>query len=187
MNPSPSATHTQEVEDLELNDDFVSSGQVSNLPPTDGGPQACRLLIAAFVFEALLWGFPLSFGVFQDYYSSLPEFKDNRYTSVIGTTASGISYLGAPLAMPLIRRWSKYRVHMICVGWPLCILGLVAGSFAHSLATLIFTQGVLYGVGFIICELGPSSKDCPIVAVTNIIILSRTVQADGDPQSITQS
>ncbi len=148
--PSTPTIHPQQPEDLELQNDPAALDQVSNLPPTDGGPLAWHLLIAAFVFEALLWGFPLSFGVFQDYYSSLPEFRNNRYTSVIGTTASGISYLGAPIAMPLIRRWSKYRVHMICVGWPLCILGLVAGSFANSLATLIFTQGVMYGVGFII-------------------------------------
>ena len=39
---------------------------------------------------------------------------------------------------------------MIAVGWPLCILGLVAGSFADRLGTLIFTQGVMYGVGFLI-------------------------------------
>ena len=39
---------------------------------------------------------------------------------------------------------------MIAVGWPLCILGLVAGSFADRLGTLILTQGVMYGIGFLI-------------------------------------
>ncbi|KAJ9610499.1 hypothetical protein H2200_005276 [Cladophialophora chaetospira] len=148
--PSAPQTLDQHRNVLELETGDVSSTQTSSLPPTDGGAAAWRLLLAAFVFEALLWGFPLSFGVFQEYYSSLPSFKDSKYTSVIGTTASGISYLGAPLAMPLIRRWSKYRVQMILVGWPLCIVGLVAGSFANTLPTLIFTQGVMYGVGFII-------------------------------------
>lgn len=33
---------------------------------------------------------------------------------------------------------------------PLCLLGLIAGSFARSLPTLIFTQGIMYGVGFVI-------------------------------------
>lgn len=147
---SPSADTSRLPEVFELDADDGTSVQASRLAPTDGGSAAWRLLIAAFVFEALLWGFPLSFGVFQEYYSNLPEFKDNHYTSVIGTTASGISYLGAPLAVPLVRRWSNYRTHMILVGWPLCILGLVAGSFANQLPTLIFTQGVMYGVGFII-------------------------------------
>jgi MFS family permease len=120
------------------------------LPRTDGGWPAWRILIAMFIFEALLWGFPLSFGVFQSYYSSLDEFKGSRFTSIIGTTARGICYLGAPIAMPFIRRYSKYRMHMICAGWPLCITALVAGSYANQLSTLVLTQGVLYGLGFVI-------------------------------------
>jgi predicted MFS family arabinose efflux permease len=145
-----SACPLQPPEDLELQPGLVFSDQISIAPPIDGGHLAWRLLLSAFIFEALLWGFPLSFGVFQEYYSHLPAFKNEPYLSVVGTTASGISYLGAPLAIPLIRRWSTYRMHMILVGWPLCILGLVAGSFADRLNTLILTQGVMYGVGFVI-------------------------------------
>jgi hypothetical protein len=73
-------------------------------PAMDGGKQAWRLLLSAFVFESLLWGFPLSFGVFQEYYTSIPEFNNSPYISIVGTTASGISYLGAPLVIPFIRR-----------------------------------------------------------------------------------
>jgi len=128
----------------------IFSDQTPALPVVDGGFVAWRLLIAAFVFEALLWGFPLSFGVFQEYYAHHPEFKNSAYVSAVGTTASGISYLGAPLITPLVRRWANYRTQMILFGWPLCILGLVAGSFANSLETLLLTQGVMYGVGFVI-------------------------------------
>ncbi len=147
----PSLDTRQRGDDLELNVGNTAFSELTyNLPRTDGGLAAWRLLLAAFVFETLLWGFPLSFGVFQDYYSRLPELKDNPYISIVGTTASGIGYLGAPLITPLVRRWSKYRTQMILVGWPLCIGGLVAGSFADRLPTLILTQGVMYGVGFII-------------------------------------
>lgn len=140
----------QHFETENVDDRMVFTNESTTLPPMDGGLAAWRLLLAAFVFEALLWGFPLSFGVFQEYYSHIPAFKDSAYISAIGTTASGISYLGAPLITPLIRRWSKYRTHMILIGWPLCILGLVTGSFANTLGTLLLTQGVMYGVGFII-------------------------------------
>jgi MFS family permease len=140
-----------------LNDDHLTnthhttfSDQTPSLPPIDSGPSAWRLLLAAFIFEALLWGFPLSFGVFQAHYSQIPAFRNSAYISAIGTTASGISYLGAPFATPLIRRWSQYRTHMILVGWPVCIAGLVAGSYADSLGTLLLTQGVMYGVGFVV-------------------------------------
>ncbi|GAD97227.1 hypothetical protein FG11573.1 [Paecilomyces variotii No. 5] len=120
------------------------------LAPVDGGPAAWRLLCAAFMFEALLWGFPLSFGVFQEYYSKVPEFANNRYISVVGTIASGFGYLGAPIIMPFIQRYQRWQRQMIWVGWPICIAGLVLGSFASTLEVLILTQGVAYGLGFLI-------------------------------------
>ncbi|KAF1925464.1 MFS general substrate transporter [Didymella exigua CBS 183.55] len=147
---STSQGNPQAIELEHLSPESTTFSDQTTGPPIDGGFEAWRLLLSAFVFESLLWGFPLSFGVFQEYYTSIPEFRNSPYISVVGTTASGISYLGAPLVIPFIRRWSNYRTHMILVGWPLCILGLVAGSFANSLRTLILTQGVLYGVGFII-------------------------------------
>ncbi|KAK5724355.1 hypothetical protein LTR15_004400 [Elasticomyces elasticus] len=128
--------------DLDLDQLQISSGSAQttidsaneedvagrSLARHDGGCAAWRMLFTAFVFEALLW--------------------DSRYTSVIGTTASGISYLAAPIVIPLIKRFSKYRRHMIYIGWPLCLAGLVAGSFAKTLGALIFTQGIMYGFGF---------------------------------------
>jgi hypothetical protein len=39
---------------------------------------------------------------------------------------------------------------MIWIGWPICISGLVAGSFATTLPLLILTQGGLYGFGFVV-------------------------------------
>jgi len=61
-------------------------------------------------------GFPLSFGVFQNYYSQLPEYANQRYVSIIGTVASGISYMGAPIIIPFLKRTGQYRVYMIWVG-----------------------------------------------------------------------
>ncbi|KAF5619159.1 monocarboxylate transporter 2 [Fusarium tjaetaba] len=124
--------------------------EISQLAPVDGGIAAWRLLGAAFVFETLLWGFPLSFGVFQDYYSRIPAFASSPYISVVGTIASGLGYIGAPFILPFIQKYQRWRRQMVWVGWPICIGGLVAGSFANTLGTLILTQGVAYGVGFLI-------------------------------------
>ena len=142
------------------------------LEASDGGTAAWRILCAAFMFEAvlfgqsflaLLWhttwtfldrncpltrcapGFSVSFGVFQNYYAGLPEFKGNPYIPIVGTMASGIPYLGGPIMAYVVRRYQHYRVFIIWIGWPLCILGLIAGSFANSLGPLIFTQGIMYG------------------------------------------
>ncbi|TVY85392.1 Fujikurins efflux protein [Lachnellula suecica] len=115
---------------------------IHQLLPADGGPAAWRLLIAAFVFEALLWGFPISFGVFQDYYSKQPEFEGSSQIALIGTMAQGTCYLGAPLSALLTKRFPEYHRQQIWLGWPICIGGLVAASFTSS--------GLMYGVGFIV-------------------------------------
>ena len=135
-------------------------------------------------------GFPLSFGVFQNYYSQLPELRDDPYITVIGTIASGMSYMAAPIVIPLIKRFSRYRRQMIWVGCthfsldqpdretlimhtgPLCLMGLVAGSFARTVATLIFTQGIMYGVGFIIFYY-------PIISMVNEFWIARRGMAYG--------
>lgn len=61
-------------------------------------------------------GFPLSYGVFQQYYSTIPEFAGNRYIGVVGTIASGLGYLGAPVVMPLIQRKQQWLRPMIWIG-----------------------------------------------------------------------
>ena len=95
-------------------------------------------------------GFPLSYGVFQDYYSEHEPFRGSKNISVVGTVATGISYLGAPLISPFVKRFHRYQRHMIWIGWPTCILALVAGSFARTIEILILTQGVLYGLGVLL-------------------------------------
>ena len=55
---------------------------------------------------------------------------------------------------------------------PICLLGLVAGSFARSLGTLVFTQGIMYGVGFIIFYY-------PILSMVNEYWIARRGMAYG--------
>lgn len=90
-------------------------------------------------------GFPISFGVFQNHYSKLPEFGGNLHVTIVGTMASGIPYLCAPFMAVFVRRCQRYRSQMIWLGWPLCIAGLVAGSFVNTIGALIVTQGIMYG------------------------------------------
>ncbi|GKU22979.1 unnamed protein product [Fusarium langsethiae] len=142
------------------------------LAPVDGGIAAWRLLGAAFVLDTLLWGFPLSFGVFQDYYSRIPTFANNPYIGVVGTVAYGLGYIGAPFIMPFIQRHQRWRRQMIWIGLPICIGGLIAGSFANTLETLILTQGVAYGVGFLILYY-------PILIMVNEYWISRRGMAYG--------
>jgi predicted MFS family arabinose efflux permease len=150
----------------------VDDAEASTAEPIDGGRAAWRMLITAFIFESLLWGFPLSFGVFQNYYSSRPEYRNQPYVSVIGTVASGISYMGAPIIIPFLKRARKYRSHMIWSGWLLCIAGILGSSFTHTLGLVIFCQGVMYGVGFTIFYY-------PILAMVNEYWVARRGMAYG--------
>lgn len=147
IQPPASLQDAQQIDNTAPNPEPPNA---TSLPPIDTGLPAWRLLLSAFVFEALLWGFPLSYGVFQNYYSHVPAFAGNPFLSVVGSIASGISYLAAPIMIPITKRYAHRRRAMIMIGWPVCILGLVAGSFAKNLGSLIFTQGVMYGVGFVV-------------------------------------
>jgi hypothetical protein len=61
-------------------------------------------------------GFPLSFGIFQDYYSKLPKFAENPYIGVVGTIASGLGYIGAPIIVPFIQRYKRWQRQLIWLG-----------------------------------------------------------------------
>ncbi|TWU78522.1 hypothetical protein ED733_001003 [Metarhizium rileyi] len=150
--------NSSENHDADQNQDLDLDRRIEHqLEPTDRGPAAWRLLCIAFVFEALLWGLPLSFGVFQNHYSKQSEFAGNRYIAVVGTVASGISYLGAPFVIPLIKRYQRYQRAMIYFG---------------SVETLILTQGVAYGVGFLIFYY-------PILSMVNEFWITRRGMAYG--------
>lgn len=65
----------------------LSNTDHGKLPPMDGGMNAWLFLAACFVMEALVWGFAFTYGVFQEYYNSIPEFKNNGNIAVVGTCA----------------------------------------------------------------------------------------------------
>ncbi|KAG9554878.1 MFS general substrate transporter, partial [Aureobasidium melanogenum] len=144
-----SSLQTLEMESLDTHE-AEQDEQPTHLPPIDGGLQAWAILLSAFTFEAILWGFPLSFGIFQEYYSTLPQFENNKYITYIGSIATGICYMGAPLMAPLVKRFPRWQGMMVKVGWAICLGALVAGSFAESIGGLIVTQGVMYGAGYLI-------------------------------------
>ncbi|KAL8806844.1 MAG: hypothetical protein Q9182_001104 [Xanthomendoza sp. 2 TL-2023] len=136
------------------------------LPPIDGGPAAWRFLVAAFIIEAFMFGmvnykipqianadgigFPLNYGVFQNYYFTHPPFEGNPNLSTIGTFGTAFYFLGAPIATYLVRRYYRWQRAFIWTGSSISIIGLVAASFAPDFGTLLATQGIIYGMGVLI-------------------------------------
>jgi hypothetical protein len=130
------------------NDNTIDDATVTQrLPPVDTGRAAWLFLTGCFMIEMVLWGFPFSFGVLQEYYSTHPPMSRNPSSiSAVGTTCSGVLYLFAPLTFlhctisPHIRRYSTFYA------LPPLILSLVASSYAQTVPHLILTQGLLYAL-----------------------------------------
>ncbi|KAF2833465.1 MFS general substrate transporter [Ophiobolus disseminans] len=117
------------------------------LPPTDGGKDAWRCLAAGFCMEVIVWGFPWSYGIFQDYYSSSPPFAGSSGVSIIGTSAIGILYMAAPFIFAVLVRYPGFRRPCIVVGIFIMCLSLGLSSLCTTVPQLIATQGILYGIG----------------------------------------
>ncbi|KAE9365612.1 MFS general substrate transporter [Stipitochalara longipes BDJ] len=128
--------------DLDIVDDLsVQTGQHEfSLPPADGGKAAWLFLAAGFVVEALVWGFPFSFGIFQEYYTAHEPFSSEPSgITVIGTTSTGIMYMSGLILFPAYKKWPRLAQTSQWAGMPLMAAGLTAASFAN--------KGVLYGIG----------------------------------------
>ncbi|KAJ5699875.1 hypothetical protein N7536_002888 [Penicillium majusculum] len=119
----------------------------TQLPPMDGGMNAWLFLAACFVMEALVWGFAFTFGVFQAYYSDIPQFKDSGNIAVVGTCAMGIMYLDLPLVFAAYRQWPKYQRFGCALGVLLMCAALGLSSLATNTNHLIVTQGIFYALG----------------------------------------
>ncbi|KAK0622954.1 major facilitator superfamily domain-containing protein [Immersiella caudata] len=117
------------------------------LPPVDGGKDAWLFLAACFTIEALVWGFPFAFGVFQSYYSTHEPFAGAPNIPIIGTCAMGIMYISAPLVMFMLQRFPIQGRWSPIFGLLVMCLSLALSSFSTTVTQLIATQGVLYALG----------------------------------------
>lgn len=153
-------------------EDIGPDVETQGLPPTDRGWAAWRFLLGVFIIEALLWGFLLTFGVFQDYYSTHPPLAGNKNIPWIGVLSTGMQFLGNPISTYFSTSRPHWQRPMIVLGWLMCIAALIAASFCSSLATLAITQGVMYGVGFGILY-------CPILSMMNTWFVERRGLAYG--------
>jgi hypothetical protein len=95
-----------------------------SIPPQDRSAGAWKVLLGCWLLE-ISWGayrtpnsspsfqitfesgLPLSFGVFQSYYSQHPLFSSSRSIPTIGALALELPYLVLPLTTPLCLRYAK--------------------------------------------------------------------------------
>ncbi|KAK4622274.1 MFS transporter asaE [Fulvia fulva] len=121
--------------------------QYQSLPPTDEGYQAWVALFGAFLSNGLIWGFALSFGVMQEYYTSNEPFSSKPGgIAAIGTTCTGLMYLTMPVCLFVFQRHPGLRKMAMYVSLPTVAVALVGASFAKTVPQLLVMQGVIYAI-----------------------------------------
>ncbi|KAJ4294561.1 hypothetical protein N0V90_008252 [Kalmusia sp. IMI 367209] len=124
-----------------------SVAEFASLPPVDTGKEAWLFLAACWGVEAVTFGFGFSFGVFQDYYSTHEPFAGSGSIAAIGTTTTGILYLGAPFVVTVCKMYPRQARWFTLAGLVIASLGLAMSSFCTNVPQLIITQGVIFGFG----------------------------------------
>lgn len=91
----------------------------------------------------------MSYGVFQEYYSTNWTLQGSRsVTGIIGTTSNGVMYLSMPFLFALFtKKWARRRQTAAMAGCGLACLGFLLSSFSTQVWHLVATQGVLAALG----------------------------------------
>ncbi|KAJ7617455.1 major facilitator superfamily domain-containing protein [Mycena polygramma] len=152
---APSDPGTQSHEDSVSSDSRdVFRGMNESLPPTDTGFAAWSFLAAAFVVDAIVWGFPNAYGVFLDVYLRDPRFISQKDATsllpLIGTLSSGIIYCAGAFVNPIAYRYPQHRRKSMWLGAVLCPGALFGASYATTISQLIVLQGIFYGIGAVL-------------------------------------
>lgn len=94
-------------------------------------------------------GFAMSYGVFQEYYSSNWTLRgSHEATGIIGTTSNGVMYLSMPFLFALFtRRWARRRQTAALCGAALTCISFLLSSFSTRVWHLVATQGVMAALG----------------------------------------
>lgn len=141
----PSDVREQEAQDIEQD---VSNADAES---RQWEPKRKRLsvLVGSAILQLPIWGFAMSYGVFQEfYYTNWTLQGDREITGVIGTTSNGVMYLAMPFLFALFtRRWARKRQAAAVCGAMLTCISFVLSSFSTNVWHLVATQGVMAALG----------------------------------------
>ncbi|KPM34294.1 hypothetical protein AK830_g12280 [Neonectria ditissima] len=107
------------------------------------------VLIGSGILQLPIWGFAMSYGVFQEYYSDNMTFTgDGNITGIIGTTANGVMYLSMPFLFALFtRRWAHRRQIAALCGTVIACVSFFLSSYSTAVWHLVVTQGIASALG----------------------------------------
>ncbi|KAH8803649.1 putative monocarboxylate transporter [Xylogone sp. PMI_703] len=107
------------------------------------------VLIGSGILQLPIWGFVMSYGVFQEYYFDNWTMEgDRNITGVIGTTANGFMYLSMPFLFALFtRRWAHRRQLAAVCGTVIACLSFFLSSYSTTVWHLLVSQGITSALG----------------------------------------
>lgn len=147
-------------EDVPLQDSVPSDAEVQDLHGTEQNAfnleqqvglsrkRACALVGCA-ILQFPIWGFAMSYGVFQEYFSDNSVLQGNRdLTGIVGTTSNGVMYLSMPFLFALFsKRWARWRRTAAVSGAAIMGFSFLLSSFSTQVWHLVATQGVMAALG----------------------------------------
>ncbi|KAI1419037.1 major facilitator superfamily domain-containing protein [Xylaria sp. FL1777] len=136
-------------DDDDDDDDDVGTLATADARQTEASRKRALILLGASISQLPIWGFSMSYGVFQEYYMNHWTLSGSKsVTGVIGTTSNGVLYLSIPfLSAAFSRRWAAHRQTAAAAGAALAALSFVLSSFSSQVWHLVATQGVLAALG----------------------------------------
>ncbi|KAK6082701.1 hypothetical protein SCUP234_04025 [Seiridium cupressi] len=107
---SPPAARSMEDQSPTSNIDQTNLEQAESRQMDSAWKKTC-VLVGCAILQLPMWGFAMSYGVFQEYYSGNWTLEGSQdVTGIIGTTLNGVTYLSMPLLFALFtRRWAHRR------------------------------------------------------------------------------
>ncbi|CEL01355.1 hypothetical protein ASPCAL00939 [Aspergillus calidoustus] len=124
----------------------------------DAGPPEARqieskrtklVLLGSGILQLPIWGFAMSYGVFQEYYVNNWTLEGDRsVTGLIGTTANGVMYLSMPFLFAMFtRRWAHRRQLAALVGTAIACVSFFLSSYSSTVGHLVASQGITSALG----------------------------------------
>ncbi|THZ04288.1 MFS general substrate transporter [Aureobasidium pullulans] len=128
------------VQDIDLS----APGEV-----TSSRKKKALVLFGSALLQLPIWGFAMSYGIFQEDYLKHQTLSGNYdLTGIIGMTSNGVMYLSVPLLFALFtKRWAKFRQTAMLSGTILACLSFLLSSFSTQVWHLVATQGILASFG----------------------------------------
>ncbi|KAK3675126.1 hypothetical protein LTR78_005060 [Recurvomyces mirabilis] len=131
------------MEDIEL-----ESVEVYHSPPDQPNTKpVIRILLGCGLLQLPIWGFAMTFGIFQDTYAKQHRF--NSSTGIIGTTTNGVMYLSMPILSTLLEKeaWVPWQRTIAILGTLLSAISFLGSSWGTTVGELVLLQGVLAALG----------------------------------------